>query len=250
LLYTTDIMATPDPQPFLPEHVGTLVPAYRFLILGEMHGSKQNAELVRSVLENAVDNGKPIAVAFEWPLDDGEQQTIREYVLNGVVPESLPTFFMDSDGRFTMEHVALLKWMKEYNSTNEQKLDLVTFDRLGQYPDHERMLSQKLIAYAQDHPDTFVVVETGNVHARTSEYNDEGVIVVPMAAHLKKQFQVFSIFLQYTEGTIAVDHQAIDVMQFETQRMGPNGHFDATLTVSRSEAMDRPTSLTELLRSM
>ncbi len=246
----TNTMPTQEPAQFLIERAAELVPEYSFMVLGEMHGSQQNAGLVRSVMQAVAGKQKPITVAFEWPLNENEQGMLRDYIQAGTAPTSLPQFFLDSDGRFTMEHAALLKWMKHYNRTHKEKFDITTFDTMDPVSDHEYALSQALSAYAQKHPNRFVVVETGNMHARTSEYHNGQETVVPMAAYLKQQHETYSVFIQYQKGSLAVEGQVVNVTGFESQQIGPNGYFDATLTIPQTEAAGTPTSLTDILNSM
>lgn len=216
-----------------------------FLIIGEMHGSKQNALLIQQLLMAILTEPKPVTVAFEWSLTDSELDALRVYVHGGRAPSRPPAFFLDSDGRFTEEHISLLKWIRSYNHTHNNLIDLHVFDA-----DSEQAMADSLRIYKMSHPDSLLLVETGNMHARTSSYLFMHKERVPMAAILKREYSVFSIFLHYGRGEILMEGQHRDVSEATSQREGAGPYFDGTIEIPVSEAArDSLTGIDELLQS-
>ncbi|MDE2173335.1 MAG: hypothetical protein KGJ31_01910 [Patescibacteria group bacterium] len=191
-----------------------------------------------------LDNERKITLAFEWVLSGTELEELQGYVTGGRVPEHLPTFFLHSDGRFTYEHVALLKWIRACNLQGK-KMDIYTFDR-NDPPASDKDMADILLSYKENHPESVILVETGNRHARNSSYSFEGVEQVPMASILKESGTIFSIFCRYKEGSINVDGTSRDVTNAVSQIEGPGAYFDAVLEVPFSVAAENIRSLTSI----
>lgn len=221
-----------------------------FIIIGEMHGSKQNAPIMQELLSIILTESKPVTIAFEWTLSGPECDALRGYIHGGDVPAQLPNFFLDSDGRFTYEHVSLLKWIRIYNSTHNNCIDFHTFDNFISSGEPEQAMADSLREYKINHPASIILVETGNMHARNSPYAVMGIGYLPMAAFLKKEYAVFSIFLRYIQGEILVEGENRDVTKATSQQEGPGSYFDAVIDISLSEAVQNPSSLTEIARSL
>ncbi len=221
-----------------------------FIIIGEMHGSKQNAQIMQELLSIILTESKPVTIAFEWVLSISEYDALREYIHGGDVPAQLPNFFLDSDGRFTYEHVSLLKWIHIYNSTHNNLIDLHTFDNSISSGEPEQAMADSLRGYKKNHPMSIILVETGNMHARNSPYAVMGTEYLPMVALLKKDYAMFSIFLRYVQGEILVEGENRDVTKATSQQEGPGSYFDAVIDISISEAAQNPSSLTEIARSL
>jgi hypothetical protein len=215
-----------------------------------MHGSKQNAPLIQELLSIILTKSKPVTIAFEWTLSGPERDALRGYIHGGEVPAQLPTFFLDSDGRFTYEHVSLLKWIRTYNASHNNLIDLHTFDNSISSAEPEQAMANSLRDYKKDHLVSIILVETGNMHARNSSYAVMGTEYLSMAALLKKDYAVLSIFLRYVRGEILVEGENRDVTKATSQQEGPGSYFDATIDISLSEAVQNPGSLTEIARSL
>jgi len=209
-----------------------------FVIIGEMHGSKQNAPLLQKLLSAILAEPKTIAIAFEWALSTSEREALRAYIQGGETPTHLPAFFSDSDGRFTREHATLLKWIRAYNRTHGNLIDLHTFDDSSGNKEPDQAMADSLDAYKKQNPVSMVLVETGNMHARNSPYSFQGKEHLPMAAILKRDYRVFSIFLQYLQGEVDVEGESRDVTTATSQEEGPRTYFDAVIEIPVSEAAE------------
>jgi hypothetical protein len=216
-----------------------------FFIIGEMHGSRQNAPVVRKCLRAMLAGPRPCAVAFEWALSAAEQDAIRTYLRGGKAPARLPAFFLRSNGRFTLEHIALLRWIRAHNRAHGNRIDIHAFDAVRKGQDPERSMANSLRTYKKRHPQSAILVETGNAHAKYASAAKNGVRA-SMAAILKKEFTVFSVFLSYQKGKINVEGAPADVTQAASQREGAKGRFDAVVMIPRSEPSRDPKNLTEI----
>ena len=233
--------------------LGTLLEILRqqsldFIVIGEMHGSKQNAPLIQELLTAILTEPKPITVAFEWTLSNSEREELQTYIHGGEVPTRLSTFFLNSDGRFTYEHASLLRWISTYNKAHDNLIDLHTFDESVHSEEVERAMAGSLRAYRENHPKSVILIEAGNMHARILPYVSKDITSIPMVAILKKDYAVFSIFLRYLQGEISVGRENRDVTRAASQQEGPGSYFDAVIEVPVSEAASNPDSLTKIVQ--
>ncbi len=219
---------------------------FDFIIVGEMHGSQQNAPLMQELLAIILAKSKPVTIAFEWALSNREREALRTYIHGGDIPEQLPSFFANSDGRFTYEHAALLKWIRGYNKTHGNFIDLHTFDESIGSKEPEQVMTDSLRTYKINHPESLVLVETGNMHARSLSYVFMGSEYVPMAALLKKDQAVFSIFLKYIQGQISVEGVNRDVTEAVAQKEGAGVYFDAEVDIPFSQPAQDIKELTKI----
>ena len=229
-----------------------LQPVADFIVVGEMHGSKQNAPLMQELLGIALALQKPVTVAFEWSFSTSELSALRAYIQGGEIPALLPTFLLNSDGRFTYEHILLIQWIRTYNGIHGNIIDVHTFDDSNNSEERERAMADSLGAYKKQHSESVVLVETGNMHARSLPYIFLGTKHTPMVTHLKKDYTVFSIFLQYLRGTVLVEGKSRDVTKAASQQEGPGAYFDAVVEIPFSETAQEPddlTTITKLLHS-
>lgn len=219
---------------------------WEILLLGEMHGSKQNAPLIKEVAAYAAQY-HPLTCAFEWALDAKYAESLRKYVAGGVAPSVLPQFFLDSDGRFTHEHIALLKWFREWNSSNTNAVELLFFDAVAEKDEvPEKKLADTLLEYKKENPSRRIIVETGVFHAKTTDWNFDGEVHTPMGVHLAQYVRVASFFLLYPSGSIRVDGDALNVTDAELQISPPQEGFDAHILMPASTPTKPIQSLTNL----
>jgi hypothetical protein len=218
-----------------------------FLIIGEMHGSKQNGPVVQECLRALLTRPQPCTVAFEWMLSGAERGALRKYIHGGKTPAQLPTFFLDSDGRFTHEHIPLLRWIRAYNYSYDDRIDIHTFDDLNGGEDADQSMADSLRTYKKQHPQSTILVETGNMHARNSSFSEGSTTYQPMAALLKTEYSIFSIFLSYQKGKINIEGRNVDVARAASQRENPERYFDAVITIPRAEPAQNPKELAEII---
>lgn len=219
---------------------------FDFIVVGEMHGLKQNAPLIQDLLGMLLAKKNLITMAFEWVLTKLELEALRTYIHNGKVPEKLPTFFLDSDGRFTYEHILLLKWIRESNIRSGNSINIFTFDNDKSTGDQERVMADSLCVYKKNKPDT-VLVETGNMHAKKSSYMRASASYTTMASFLNENYKVFSIFLHYLHGKIEVDGEIRDIADAMSQKENFSAYFDAVIKIPVGEPSRQLLDLTEVV---
>jgi hypothetical protein len=242
VLYT---FAMPEPQIQNIKELSTAINDYDFIIVGEMHGSKQNAPLMKDLAQLIAEKHEQFTIAFEWPLSNTEQEDLDLYIQGGPVPSMIPSFFIDSDGRFTYEHIVFLKWIRNLNISHNNAISITTFDTTKATDDHEKTMADLLTAYKKE-KEGLILVETGNMHARRNGYTYENTEIIPLAGHLGLQYKIFSIFLHYKQGEINVEGVNRDVTQAATQREGPMDCFDTSILIPHSVAAKGPGNLTEI----
>ncbi len=221
--------------------------SYDFMLIGELHGSSQNAQLIGQIAKPLVENNKSFSIAFEWPLSSKELIDLQTYTYGGELPETLSDSFIDSDGRFTYEHITLLKWIRKSNIKKKHSIFITTFDSIDtEKIDRERHMTEKLISYKKhfSHP---IIVETGTLHARKKEYLFDSNVVNPMGAQLSSKFKTCAVFLHYIRGKICVEGHEYNVKEAYTQHEGPSIFFDYTLEIQKSDMALSPKNLTEIV---
>jgi len=236
----------------LTRFVSSLPDSPPLILIGEMHGSQQNAPFMHKIGSILLKRYKQLAFCFEWPLTEHELGSLRAYTNNGARPEELPAFFLDSDGRFTEEHTSLLRWIREVNKAVPNTIDVYTFDNPKfQGPDFEKEMAQSLLTYHSTHPNHCLLIETGVIHAR-KEFS-EGDAFMPMGHYLKKgtaDSAVISFFLQYKHGFINVEGAPRDVTQAAAQISGPGNNFDAVYSFPNSDANRNIQNLTDVMNML
>jgi hypothetical protein len=213
-----------------------------FIIVGEMHGSAQNAPLMRDLLTQVLASADRAAIALEWTLNADEQTALRSYIQSGLVPAKLPNFFLDSDGRFTPQHINLLAWIRRFNQQHGQLIDLCFFDDETTGTDPEKGLANVIIAYHRQHPATSLLIETGNFHAR----KQTGRSRPSMATWLTAEGKVLSIFLRYLSGRITIEGRTRDVTLASSQQENPDKLYDVVIEIPKSDPAPIPSDLTEI----
>lgn len=218
-----------------------------FVVIGEMHGSEQNAPLVQKFAQALLTQAHHITIAFEWTMSR-EFNNIRDYIHGGASPENLPAFFLNSDGRVTYEHFDLLRWIRSYNREHHSNIDIYAFDVSSGNENPEQMLANALLSHKAQQPDSLFLVETGNMHARNVPYTFDKEFRVPMAAFLKKTSSVFSIFIKYMSGNVLVDDIPRDVTKAASQIESPEPYFDGVVNIPESRATLEISDLTDVLQ--
>lgn len=217
-----------------------------FIVIGEMHGSKENAPIMEKFMNAIIKSGRSLTVTFEWSLTDSEAKSLERYVTGGPVPEKIPDSFIDSDGRFTEEHCHLLKKIRSFNLQGKSNIKVCTFDGYGNFDDYENYLSNNLILTKHINKD-LILVETGSIHARKTIYYENGLEEIPMTSILSKNFKVYFIFLKYLDGEINVEDVNVDVTLLKSQIDGPHNYFDAIIEIPKSHASEPLNDLTEIM---
>lgn len=227
-----------------------LPPEPDFVIVGEMHGSRQNAPLMQSFALALLTRAHRITIAFEWAVSDTELDMIGNYIHRGIKPERLSEFFLNSDGRVTYEHFDLLRWIRTYNAEHNDRIGVCTFDVPSSNGNTEQALANALLSHRMRQPKSLFLVETGNMHARKASYVFDKGERVPMAAILKETCSVFSVFLKYLTGKVLVEGMPRDVTKAVSQQESPEPYFDAIGRIPESQPASEITDLTNVIERL
>jgi hypothetical protein len=157
------------------------------LLLGEVHGVRENPLIVRALMQELGLTG----LALEW-LDD-LAPAIRAFLASGTVTDH--DWLWSGDGRITVGHLAVLA-----ERAAAGPLDLILFDgiiRAGwSWTQHDEAMAQRILAAVGPSARTLVVA--GNAHTPT-RHTELGI---PVGAHLAQQRPgVRDIQISYASGS-------------------------------------------------
>ncbi len=215
-----------------------------FVLVGELHGVKQNVQVIKSMVELVIKNGKSVLLAFEWPLTEVEVKNINDYITSSTDSFPMSPFFVDSDGRFSIGHVMLFKYLRENNNTSN--VSIHCFDSLGFSENYEEEMAQKLLELKQN-DNTVIIAETGVMHARRRKYFDSNERAqVPMGFYVSEKYKTLSIFLRYLSGSVMVEGVLHSVCNASSQIEGPDDSFDVELVINNAEPALEIEKLTEI----
>jgi hypothetical protein len=219
------------------------------VLIGELHGVKQNIQITKTICQLIVQNKKSVIVAFEWPLSIDEVDMINDYIVSRrhELPQS--SFFLDSDERFSIEHVQLLKHIRENFDPNT--VSIQCFDSFNFSENYEQEMADKLLAINRNE-NTIIVAETGTIHARKRKSGTEIGSQIPMGFFISEKCKTFSIFLRYISGFVIVEGEMCSVTDAGSQIEGPKGMFDVELVINNAEpatSLDKLTEIESLLKS-
>jgi hypothetical protein len=210
----------------------------QLVVVGEMHGINENAAVVQALLTEFLKRGQQVCLAFEWLLSNEELETLQGYLSGEELTGAIPSFFLDSDGRFTPAHVALLEYARAHNQQHEHKVSIAIFDT--NEPEREWVMANQLEQISRNY-DGYVLAEMGVVHARRS---GEGSLIDILSASMP----IYTFFITYQEGTVAVDGEIYSVLDSAEQQRGPAEHFDAVITIVKANHFEEASLLTMLQR--
>jgi hypothetical protein len=150
------------------------IDATKLLILGEMHGVKENADVIYTLFKKFGFR----QLALEW--ESGLGVVVEQYLETGEVDFDA---IQDSpDGRITAGHFVLLKKLKDEGLLEK----LICFDVSGEadWDARDENMSKNILAGLTDSP---TLVVAGNLHAKVEPitFNDEPGEHHPMGERVK-----------------------------------------------------------------
>ncbi|MDZ4296414.1 MAG: hypothetical protein U1A16_03525, partial [Patescibacteria group bacterium] len=164
----------------------------RLFILGEMHGVKENADVIYTLFKKFGFR----QLALEW--EPGLRAVAEKFIESGEL--DFDAVKDSPDGRITAGHFALLKKLKSEGMLNR----LVCFDggSGGEgWNARDAAMARNIVANLSDTPTLVVVV--GNLHAKTEPFtfDDESEEQHPMGENVKKEIPgVASGRIEYITG--------------------------------------------------
>ncbi len=147
----------------------------KLLILGEMHGVKENADIIYTLFKTF--GFKKLALEWDTRLHAQAEKFLQTGELDFEAIQNSP------DGRITAEHFALLKKLK-----NEDLLEtLVCFDeqtQSGKWEDRDANMAKNILANISH---SKMLIVAGNLHAQTEPVVFDEAEHHPMGENVKKQ---------------------------------------------------------------
>ncbi len=178
--------------------IANLVDKHKVIAVGEMHGVKENPEVILEVY-NAIKDKFPVVIGFEYP---------ESLIVN---PDSVDQVLFE-DGRYSLFHKELLEKLKldgvkvfgfdlDNNQLKEQKNHPIDW--------RDKIMSESINKQVEKlSPNEKILLVTGDMHYQTKTqsimYPDkEGVMKTfeyfPMCAQLKAD-SILAIHLRYLSG--------------------------------------------------
>ena len=167
-----------------------LLKNYKFICIGEMHGTKEPAEFLSTLVKLFVSNNKKVIVGMEIP--DSLMGSFRQQ------PDSaglLKTEFFSRKSDYGLESSA---WFHAIVSCNQFGVTFCFFDNGN--TDRDLGMHEKLADCSMNDSTAIVVTLTGNVHNKLLPYKNNNT----MGCYLKERFgeKVFSVNHIYNGGTM------------------------------------------------
>lgn len=210
------------------------------VIVGEMHGVLENAQVIQNLLEIALKTDRQIAVAFEWLLTKSDEENLQSFVTGKSSNITISKFFTDSDGRVTASHIELLKKIREYNHIFNNRITIHAFD--SEQNNREETMAKKITNIASE-GENLVILTTGSFHAKRFGL---GSTFTSMADVLSNNLRTANFFLKYISGTVQVEDVLYDVRESEMQNDNQDDYFDYQIEIPNANPATEKLLLTKL----
>jgi len=171
----------------------------QFILLGEMHGVRENTEILKMLIEWATQLEEPLILGLEWPEQLTEE--INNYLLGASsLSWSSWEFIKHKDGRISQEHIAFLGWLKDFNSRLDlaRKVTIQCFDVEAEgWNDRDKSMADVLLKRKNNKVRTIAIM--GNFHARKEKFFLDEEEYIPLGSYLPATDTV-AIKLDYLSG--------------------------------------------------
>src|SRR3989338_1084199 len=145
-------------------------PQKQFILLGEMHGARENIEILNMFIEWATQLEEPLILGLEWPEQLTEE--INNYVLGASsLSWSSWEFIKHKDGRISQEHIAFLEWLKDFNSRLDlaKKITIQCFDiEAEKWNERDKKMADVLLKRKSEGVRFIAIM--GNFHAKKEKF--------------------------------------------------------------------------------
>jgi|SRR3989338_8707964 len=170
----------------------------QFILLGEMHGVRENIEILKMFIEWATQLEEPVVVCLEWP--DQLTEEINDYLLGvGLLRWSSWEFIKHKDGRVSQEHIAFLEWLKDFNLHLVKKTTVQCFDvETGGWNERDKKMANILLKRKSER--VRVIAIMGNFHAKKEKFFLDQEEHIPLGYYLPTA-STTTIKLDYLSGS-------------------------------------------------
>lgn len=143
-----------------------------WVFIGEMHGSNETPAALIDLVCDAVAHRKIVTVALERPTSEQEALTnvlsAKDLSFAEKTLLDQPGWKNGMDGRASKAMLALLLSLREIR-VNHSELNIFAFDTPYQPGDspgkRDKAMGQALLTFGKLHPNSLIVILTGNIHA-------------------------------------------------------------------------------------
>ncbi|MCK6463018.1 MAG: hypothetical protein L6Q29_04375 [Candidatus Pacebacteria bacterium] len=165
----------------------------RLIVVGEIHGAKENIFFIKKILSFYNKNDIPITLAMEWPSELTEE--INRYIFKKGKLNWLSWKFSESpDGRISKEHLDLIKWLRAKN------IKLVCFSVGGlSWNERDKKMAENILAEYNQNKEVKILVCAGRLHSRSKDFDFGKEKYTPLGYYLPKNETIF-FELDYLSG--------------------------------------------------
>ena len=180
----------------------TIIKNQTFTLIGEMHGVRENLNVLKQLVQFKLHSKLPILLAFEWPKE--LEREVGLYI-KGEADELVWQnwdFVKNGDGRFSKEHLTFLSWLRETNSllSNDKKIRLTCFDVSAKnWNTRDRRMAKHLLSVVKKRKQVVLVI-MGNLHSRNKIFFIDKTKYIPLGSYLPRR-QTVGVRLVYLSGS-------------------------------------------------
>lgn len=142
-----------------------------FILIGEIHGVKENLDVLKILIRACLNINKLLLIALEWPADLTNE--VNSYLFGKTtLGWQKWDFIKYKDGRISKEHLDFLKWLKRANSQPSRisKIGVQCFDVTSKNWDaRDREMSNILLRVGENKKRKTLAI-MGNLHARKTGF--------------------------------------------------------------------------------
>jgi hypothetical protein len=181
---------------------------YKNIVLGELHGVQQNAEIIESIVRDCLnDSSRKLVVAFEWTLNNKEEKSINKFVLGKMnendeeeFVHAIQTLYDQHSGVFSDQHYDLLCELRGLNKQTGNRVTIIAIDKKGEdWNDRDEKMAGRVKQTGLLNDTVIVIV--GDLHARKRpfRFDEASGWYYPLAWHLPAG-DTYSVRLAYSTG--------------------------------------------------
>ncbi len=168
-------------------------PEVRYILVGEMHGTRETPALFADLACDAGTSGRRVVVALERP--EAEQRAIDAFMASNGDASAVTRFLASpmwrgpwADGRSSLAYLAMFKRLREMRASGEVAavvgLEPATWTAPATQSSSNADMADRVKAAAGHRPGSVVLVLVGDLHASKAVIDAYGDAFTPMAADL------------------------------------------------------------------
>lgn len=159
----------------------------KIIILGEVHGVRENIEIIKTFIIALEEENISVTLALEWPSEINSDISVFLNNAETTPPWRGWDFVQDKDGRISKEHIALLQWLKVRNnalSVNKKHSVFGFSENHKSWNERDLKMAKNISLLSTNDKKKVVLAVMGNLHAQRQELTFDGESHAPLATHL------------------------------------------------------------------